>query len=105
MTNEVFRLLLIVAGVFVTLLNVIATISVVRSPSLEKSKLPYQVAFIWVLPIFGAMLVLHLLREPPRYRQSTNDGGDHGYGDGIPFLGNESHDAVGGDVGGDGGGH
>lgn len=99
--------MLIALGVIVTVLNVVATISAIRSPSLEKSKLPYQIAFIWLIPVVGAMLVLSLLREPSRSRQSADHGSIEGYGDGTHYgnYGNESYDSFGSDVGGDGGGH
>jgi len=96
--------MLIALGVSVAMLNVVATISAIRSPSLEKSKLPYQIGFIWLIPIMGAVFVLSLLREPSRSRQSADHGGIDAYGDGT-YYGNESHDSFGGDIGGDGGGH
>ncbi len=99
--------MLIALGVIVTVLNMVATISAIRSPSLEKSKLPYQIAFIWLIPVVGAMLVLSLLREPTRSRQSADYGSSDGYGDGTQYdnYGHGSYDSSGGDVGGDGGGH
>ncbi len=99
--------MLIALGVILTVLNIVASISVIRSPSLEKSKLPYQIAFIWLIPIMGAILALSLLREPFRGRQSAGHGSIDGYGDGTQYdnYGNESHDSFGGDIGGDGGGH
>ncbi len=95
--------MLIALGVIVTVLNMVASISAIRSSALEKSKLPYQIAFIWLIPILGAILALSLLREPSRGRQSAGHGSIDGYGRGTDY-GNESHDSFGGDVGGDGGG-
>ncbi len=97
---------LIAMGVIVTVLNMIATISTIGSPLLEKSKLPYQIAFIWLIPVMGAVFVLSLLREPSRSRQSADHVSIDGYGDGAyDNYGNESHDSFHGDAGGDGGGH
>ena len=96
--------IVIVLVVIVAVLNLVATVSAIRSPSLEKSKLPYQIAFIWLIPVMGAMFVRSLLREPSPSRRSEGYGDIDGYGDGT-YYGHGSHDTFGSDAGGDGGGH
>jgi hypothetical protein len=61
---------LIAAGAFVALvvvvLNLMATVSLIRTSSLTRFQKVAQGVIVWVLPLFGAFLVLHLIGQGDR---------------------------------------
>ena len=56
-------LFIVIAGLAVCYLNVLASIALKRSEALNRSQKLWQLAIIWLVPMFGALLVLHLLSE------------------------------------------
>jgi hypothetical protein len=59
-----FILTVICAGAGVLLvMDIIATVSVLRTRQLSRLQKVGQVAFVWCVPFVGAMLVTHLLAE------------------------------------------
>lgn len=80
-------------------LNVLATIRVLRRPGTGRKSL--QVAFVWLVPFFGAGLVWSLANEKPRRKSRY---GDAGGGDGGGFSFGDACHGGGGSCGGDGGG-
>ena len=49
--------------VLLLLLNVLATIMVLRTHFIVKSRRYYQITFVWLVPIIGALLVIYLKYE------------------------------------------
>lgn len=92
---------LVFALILVFVLNAYATLRLYRSPLYEpRQKMP-QLVVIWLLPILGAWLVIHLSREHRPGRNSADYSADYGIDGGG--LGNFSAgDCSSGDGGGGG---
>jgi hypothetical protein len=53
-------------GVVVVLTNLLATVALVRTSSLTRFQKVAQSIMVWLLPFFGAFLVLHLIGQSDR---------------------------------------
>lgn len=83
------------------LLDVIATILLVRSPVATPLQKVLQLMFTWAVPVVGSIIVIAILKETvstPRARLAPGSSGDEG----LPGIGPEP-DALGGHHGGHGG--
>lgn len=65
-------------------LNAWATRAVVRDSLSSREQRTAQIAFVWLVPLIGALLTLYLKRaelEPPtgRYREEPDPGDDFGH--------------------------
>jgi len=93
--------LVIAVAVLIVTLNLVATVTVGRSPRYEPRQKWLQMALIWVVPAVGAVLAWSLARDTPSARLTTDLTDSIGSGDG----GSRAYDTSTGDVGsGDGGG-
>ncbi len=54
---------IVLAGIYLLLLNIITTIRLSKSELNEKSQKVYQTILIWLLPLIGAVVVLTLLNQ------------------------------------------
>jgi hypothetical protein len=72
--------ILIAAVVILVVLNIVATLVVVSSPSLTISRKALQIALAWVLPLVGAVLciAIHRSDKAPLLRQKSQDFTDPG---------------------------
>ena len=63
-------------------LDLLATRAVLRDEFSEPRQKVLQLCIIWILPLFGALLVLAVHRQPEKpsgkYRESQDDGDDYG---------------------------
>lgn len=98
-------------GLAVLLLDVIATVLLVRSTVATPRQKALQLVFIWAIPFLGSIVVIAILRETistPRGRLSSGSGDQWfpGFGpESEPHRGHHGEHSGGGDVGhgGDGG--
>lgn len=95
--------LLVSALLLVFILNVYATLRLYRSPLYEARQKTPQFGMIWLLPVMGALLVIHFTGEPRPGRDPGDFSADYG-GDGIGLGSFSAGDcsASGGDCGGGG---
>ncbi|RYF16225.1 MAG: hypothetical protein EOO30_11750 [Comamonadaceae bacterium] len=74
-----YILIALIAGAFLVL-HVKATIAVLRDDASDKGQKFGQLAFVWLVPLLGAVVVLavHRAAEPPsrRYREAPDPGDD-----------------------------
>lgn len=109
------RLTTVVASILglALLLDIAATVMLVRSTYPTRIQKILQIVFIWAIPFIGSIVVIAVLRETvanPRSRPGSGAGDVWlpGIGPGSESSGgHHSHHGGGGDVGhgGDGGGH
>jgi len=91
---ELFRwaakmtLVLTLAAVAILLINIVASIQVLRTPEHEVLQRVGQIVFVWLLPVIGAIVTLHILREShhterrsdsPFVESGTGDPGGDGH--------------------------
>ena len=78
------------------LANVWATRVVLRGPYSERRQKVVQCSAVWLLPVFGAILIFALHREPEkpagRYRDYENRPDDLPSGGGVSHTGNTHAD-------------
>lgn len=63
--------------------NLVVTVVVARSVSYENKQKRLQFLFIWLVPVIGASLAWHLLREHRTERLTTDLSDKHGSADGV----------------------
>ncbi len=66
------------------LLNMLATRAILRDDSLPPTQSRAQIAFVWLVPLLGALLTLYLKRTeskaiPGGYPEETDTGDDSGF--------------------------
>lgn len=79
-------LLLILAGIL--LMNIAATILAGKDEYSEPRQRVFQVIFVWVVPILGALLVLGIHRKaekPSRAYRAADSGGESDLGSPQPL--------------------
>lgn len=52
---------LIATGLVLLWLNVIATLAICKGTTIEKSQRKYQITFVWLVPLIGSLIFLHLV--------------------------------------------
>ncbi len=64
---------IVLAGIYLLLLNIITTIRLSKSELNEKSQKVYQTILIWLLPLIGAVIVSTLLNqdEPVEFKNKN----------------------------------
>lgn len=99
------RTLLALALLLVFILNVYATLRLYLSPLFEPRQKWPQLGMVWLLPVLGALLVIHFSRESRPGRDSVAYSADYGTDSGDLGLGSfSSGNCSAGDSGGDCGG-
>lgn len=97
--------LLAFALLLIFILNVYATLRLYLSPLFEPRQKWPQLGMVWLLPVLGALLVIHFCREPRPGRDSAAYSADYGVDSGDLGLGSfSSSDCSAGDSGGSCGG-
>lgn len=103
------RTFLVLALILVFVLNTYATLRLYRSRLYEPPQKTPQLGMIWLLPILGALLVIHFSREHRPGRRSADfpatygiDGGGLGHDSSGNCSSGNGGDCGGGDGGGGG---
>ena len=85
-------LVLIVAAILA--INITATVLVIRSREYEWGQRIVQLLFVWLLPIIGAIIALHILREAHHTERAPDspfvESGTGDFGGG-PGAGGDGH--------------
>lgn len=95
------RTLLALALLLVFILNVYATLRLYLSPLFEARQKTPQLGMIWLLPVLGALLVIHFTGEPRPRRHSGDYSADYG-SDGVGLGSFSTGDCSSSDSGGGG---
>ncbi len=81
-------IVLLLILVFIALMNVAATVLVIRDEYCESRQKVLQIVLVWIVPILGALAVLAVHRKPEKlsgsYRRE-DDGIGYDFGTQRPF--------------------